>query len=231
MKKIVLILMMISISLGILNAQSRIAKVFFVNLYNQKVDVRLGEEDDYVFTMAGLDSFSPTYMLETRDFGEYDLWYRLTGDEEWYIWADKDSNPIMCPVQAGQAHCIIADSDGYMSYYTITEEKGSGARVCFFNGSPSTMARMEVGSEWGEADAFTSNLESYAITNYVSVVSGNYNIYWQLPDQVDNDYYYFYPDESGENAHTFNFKPGNYYLFLAYQKDKGDYSVLYNITP
>lgn len=211
---------------------SKASKICFINLYNEKVDVRLGEETSYVFIMEGLDPFTSTYLLKTSGYGEYKLYYKLSSEKKWDYWVDKKDVPYYCAVESGKSHCIVIDADGNANYFTLTEYEGPGARVCFFNGSDTKMSRMEVGTDWNdETVAYTEDLDSFVISNFVTIKSGNYSIFWQFPSQKRNSTWFYYPDSSGKNKEIFDFKNGSYYLFLAYTKGRDDYAVLYNITP
>ena len=171
------------------------AKIFLVNLYDEWVDVQLGEDYNYVFLMEGLGPNDATYMIETWDYGTYTLWFKLEYEREWSYWWDEYTKTAYdCYVDPGYSYAIVIDPDGYPEFYTLTEDYGRGANVCFLNGTPETLTKMEIGEWWGNPMAYADRLNYYTITNFVSVDDGWYSLYWQYPFQRRSDEYYFYPD-------------------------------------
>jgi hypothetical protein len=207
------------------------AKIFFVNLYDDWVDARLGDDYNYVFLMEGLGPSDATYMLETWDYGVYTLWFKLNYEREWWYWWDEyTEDPIDCWVDPGYSYCILMDPDGYPEFFTLTEGSGRGAQVCFLNGTPEDLTRMEIGEWWGDPVAYCDRLEWYTITNFVNIPEGWYSLYWQYPFQRRSGEYYFYPDNSG-GEEIFYFARGDYALFLAYEEYGEPYVNLFYITP
>jgi hypothetical protein len=229
-KKLLLILIMLG-SISLLAAQAKISRVFFVNLYNEPVDVRLGDEDDYIFLMEDLNPNVTTYLVESKLPGEYQLWYKLPSDEEWFYWSDPEGYPYTCLVENDKAYCISMDVNGWINFTTLDIESRGGSKVCFFNGTGSKLSSMQVGRNWGNADQEALDLEPYAMTNFLAVTPGKKSLYWQFPDQVASSRYYYYPDTTGKAAEIFDFKIDNYYLFLAFTDESIDKMILYNITP
>ena len=54
-------------------SQERFAKIFYVNLYAENVDVQLGEDNNPVFIMDGLEPYSSTNMIKTTKTGQFKL--------------------------------------------------------------------------------------------------------------------------------------------------------------
>lgn len=206
------------------------AKICFVNIYEQTLDVRLGEEDNYVFLMEGLEPFLTTRLLNTTNYGNYILYFKLSSEKDWQFWGENDQ-PYYCEVEAGNNYSIVAGYDGTMSYYSMSENASEGAKVCFFNGTSEKIARMEVGKDWNEKTvAYIDNIPSDIISTFVTVTPGNYSLFWQFPSQVRIDEYYFYPTEDGQ-LEVFYLGKGKYYLFLAFTIGRDDRVEFYDITP
>lgn len=230
MKRLFIVFLMIFVLVG--TGVFGATKIFYVNLFDDDVDVRLGDEDDYIFRMIGLEAFSSTYLLETDETGSFKLYFKLNSEDEWYYWVDDDDSPYYCSVERGKSYCILIGWDGRPEYFELNESRSGYPKVCFLNGSRSELTRMEVANEWRDSDiAFANNLSTNTITNFVAIDPGNYSLFWQFPEQEDYDEYYYYPDDSGEYAEVFSFREDNYYLFLAYTVGRTDYAILYNITP
>ncbi len=208
------------------------AKIFLVNMYDDWVDVRLGEDYNYVFLMEGLGPYDATYMLETWDYGVYTLWFKLEYEREWtYWWDDRTERAIDCYVDPGYSYCIFIDPDGYPEFFTLTEDYGRGANVSFINGTTETLSAMEIGEWWGDAVAYSDQLNYYTVTNFVSIQEGWYSLYWQYPYQKRSDEYFFYPDSSGRGDEIFYFGRGDYAVFVAYEEYGEPYANLFYITP
>jgi hypothetical protein len=206
------------------------AYIFFVNLYYDWVDLRVGEQRDYVFMMDGLEPFSATYMLEVWDTGSYDIYYKMDweSDRDWYYWDWID-------IDEGYIYCIIMDQDGYIEWYWMEDPYyyEYGAYVCFLNGGPYGVYYMEV-AEWGFQDgtvAWCEDLDAYMVTNFVAVDEGEYMLYWQYPEDKRSGDYWYYADDSGRSEEIFYFWDSEYYLFMVWEDYDGYIDVeLYNIT-
>ena len=66
------------------------AKIFFLNLYDQNADVRLGEEKDFVFLMEGLKPYQASRLLNTTNTGSYTLYFKESSSKEWFYWSDEN---------------------------------------------------------------------------------------------------------------------------------------------
>jgi hypothetical protein len=210
----------------------RPAKIFYVNLFPGLVDVRLGDSDNYVFEGEGLEPNSVTYYVETTDFGDYVLYFKLSSEDEWIEWTDDEGYLYDCPVNPGELHTIIIGPDGAVDYYSLTADRNRGAKISFINGSDTHLAKMEVGVEFGDDDvAYIDDFYPMEISNFVTASSGVYSLFWQFPSQQVNEEYFYYPNDSGDDYELFDFEEGRYYVFLVYTVSRDDYAVLYDITP
>lgn len=210
----------------------RPSKIFFVNLFPELVDVRLGDSENYVFEMEGLEPNSVTYYVETTDFGDYVLYFKLSSEYEWMEWTDDDGYVYDCPVNPGELHAIIVAPDGTVDYYSLEEDRNRGAKICFINGSDAQLAKMEVGVEFDDDDvAYIEDFYPMEISNFVTADPGVYSLFWQFPSQEVNEEYFYYPDDTGDDYERFDFDEGWYYVFLVYTVSRDDYAVLYSITP
>ncbi|MCG8570569.1 MAG: hypothetical protein MJB14_10555 [Spirochaetes bacterium] len=232
MKKGILIFWFCIIILSLSFGQSRVAKIFYVNLYSVPVDIRLGDEDNYIFYRDALESYDSTYLLEVEDFGDYMLYFKTSGEKEWYYWGDDNSQPYYCEVRSGKTHCIVVGVDGRLAYYFLEEPRGKGPKICFLNGTDSELSTMEVGKEFGDYDvAYVEDLSQDTVTNFVVFKEGRYSLYWEFPWQKNRNKYFFYPDETGMEPERILFENNRYYLFLAYSADQDDYAFYIDITP
>jgi hypothetical protein len=208
------------------------SKIFYVNLYREMVDVRLGDSENYVFEGSGLEPNSVTYYVETTDFGDYVLYFKLSSENRWIEWTDDSGYFYECPVNPGELHTIIIGPDGSVDYYSLEADRLSGAKICFINGSDAQLAKMEVGEEFDDNNvAYIEDFNPMEVSNFVTATPGYYSLFWQFPSQEVMDDYYFYPDESGEDYEIFYFEESRYYVFLVYTVSRDDYAVLYDITP
>jgi hypothetical protein len=210
----------------------RPSKIFYVNLFPDMVDVRLGDSDNYVFEGVGLESNKVTYYVETTDFGDYVLYFKLSSEDEWIQWTDEEGYLYECPVNPGELHTIIIGPDGSVDYYSLKADRRRGAKICFINGSDAPVSKMEVGVEFDDNDvAYIEDFNPLEVSNFVTASPGYYSLFWQFPSQEVYEEYYFYPDESGDGYELFDFEEGKYYVFLVYTESRNDYAVLYDITP
>jgi hypothetical protein len=227
---ILLILLLVMIGTATYGADK--AKIFCVNLYNGNVDFRLGEEKDPVFFMNGLEAFTATSMYVTDQYGTFTFWFKESTDKSFAFWAKDGKTAEKCEIKAGNNYCFIIGVDGTIKLYYLTEEKTSNPKVCFLNGANSSITRMEVSKGWKKnVAAFTDNLGQNAITNFVSVNPDKYSMYWQFPEHVKTDEYYYYPDKSGKKPEILSFNKSAYFIFLAYTLNREDYAVIWDITP
>ncbi|KKL52854.1 hypothetical protein LCGC14_2281310, partial [marine sediment metagenome] len=210
----------------------RPSKIFYVNLFSDPVDVRLGDGENYVFEGEALEPNSVTYYVETTDFGDYTLYFKMTSEDEWIEWTDDDGYLYDCPVNPGELHAIIIGPDGTVDYYSLTADRNRGAKISFINGSDAQLSKMEVGVEFDDNDvAYIEDFDSMEISNFVSASPGVYSLFWQFPSQMVNEEHFFYPDDGGDDYERFDFDEGRYYIFLVYTVSRNDYAVLYDITP
>jgi hypothetical protein len=207
------------------------AKIFFVNLYSENVDVQLGEDNDFVIQELDKEPYTATDMLVTDRMGSYKLYFKTSAEKKWYFWADDKKRARTCVINDGDVLCILFGYEGTINYYIMKEPKGTGAKICLLNGTDETLPKMAVAKTWeGDSDVFVENIDSNVISNFDLLKQGNYGLFWQFEEQVADERYFFYPDDNGD-VEMINFKNGNYYLFMAYKEDDKKYAVWYNITP
>lgn len=209
------------------------SKIFFVNLYYSDLDVRLGDENNYIFKMINLSSYNATYLLPTTRPGNYNLYFKLSTSDTWIAWGNEKGEKYNCLVEENKSHCILAGTDGNMQFFTMDEEKNTGPKICFINGSDSKLNRMEISETWKKNVAYAfEGLEKNLISNFLAFNEGEYSIYWQFPGGQERSNSYFYiPDESGNSPLIFEFRNENYYIFMAFTESREDYGRLITITP
>jgi hypothetical protein len=228
MKKILILFVLLFISIACIFSAT--AKVFYVNLFNEKVDVRLGEEKG-VFQKSGLDPFTATRLSIIKKTGSFKLYFKLSDDKKWSFWGDEKTNePIMCDVNDQEVVCILCGYDGKMDFFTLDEPEGSGAYVCFLNGNDEALTKMSIGKAWGDDIVYTENLDKNALTHFVLLKQGSYGMFWQFQDQAKKGNHFFYPDDNGD-IDMVAFKNGKYYIFMAYLNDGEKYANCFEITP
>ncbi len=232
--KIVFFMLFVFFGISTIFPQS-VSSVFFVNLYQEPVDVRLGEEDDFVFLANGIETITSTYMVNTTKIGTYSLYFKQSRDNQYFFWAAEDEvTPIDCVVKPGKTHCILIGTNGVPEFFTCDIGSGVGPKAALLNGTDSTLTRIEIAKAWGkQVGLFATDLSKDTITHFVNLPQGEYGLFWQFPWQKeDGDKYYFYPDDSGNNIETFLFRNDQFYLFIAcYIEGDTDYGILFNITP
>ena len=207
------------------------AKIFFVNLYNESADMRLGEEKAPVFYMNGLDSYTVTRMNVTQKIGTYKLYFKTSSGDKWYFWGDESGNAYDCSIKDGDVICVLFGYEGSVHYYVLKEPKGPGAFVCLINGTDETLPKMSVSKYWeDESIASMKNIGSNAVSNFGLIKPDNYGLFWQFEDQLESEGYYYYPDDNNDIL-MFDFENARYYLFMTYVVDGTKYSVRYDISP
>ncbi len=210
----------------------RTAKIFMVNLYKEKVDVQLGEDVGFVYQMTGLDSYSSSTYVTTSSYGDYKLYFKISSDENWFFLAADNEKPVMCTVSSSKLYAIIIDEKGKIRFIECDDSFSKGAKVSFFNGSFDIVNTMKIGLSWDvNPAAYVSELDPYSITNMGSIPPSEYNLFWQFPYQVENDNYFFYPDETGNSPMLHVFEANKYYLFLVYTVEDNEYANLFCISP
>uniref|UniRef100_A0A7C4UCB3 Uncharacterized protein n=1 Tax=candidate division WOR-3 bacterium TaxID=2052148 RepID=A0A7C4UCB3_UNCW3 len=208
------------------------AKVFIVNLFNESVDVRLGESDNPVVHKYNLKPYSSTKLARTEKYGDYILYFKLSDSLNWYRWADEDGNVLYCSVKKDKNYCILIGNDGGINYYSLSEDNEKGPKIAFLNGSDKRVKRMEISKKWKDnVQAYCVDFDPNDLSNLVSFKKGNYSMFWQFPSQVKEDDYYYYPNEERTGPEVFKFVDGEYDLFLIYSIGDSEYGILYEITP
>ena len=202
-------------------------KIFYVNLYNKAVDVRLGSESNYIFIMNGLGPKKATYMVNANPTGSYNLYFKVSTKNEWIQWADASDNAFSCDVVADKDYCIVTGTDGNAMFYTLEEPDETGAKVCFFNGTDANISRMEIGEYWGTPKAFIDDLSPNAVSSFVVINPGSYSLFWKYCEQKKKTVL----ADDGKSSEVYSFESGTYYLFLTYLENSVDYGILYIITP
>ena len=231
-KLFILILIFLTLTTALFFSQERVAKIFFVNLFNEKVDIRLGESDYPVFTMNGLDPFSSTYILNTDKIGKHKLYFKKSVENDYYYWSDDGETPNYCNIESGRSYCIFITTNGQINYFFLKDDLKSGAKVCFINGADSQLSKMQISKDWEKnIAAYTENINTNAITNFVTFLPGIYSLYWQFPNQKEINKYFYLTKDSGNSKLVYAFRDNNYYIFLAYSKARTDYAKLLIITP
>jgi hypothetical protein len=104
-------------------------------------------------------------------------------------------------------------------------------KVCFLNLSPQKLNRMEIGTAYTENyELYTSDLQSFDMTNFVDITAGNYGLFWETIEKGNNDQHLFYPNADG-SLYLHSFNDNKWYLFIAYAMDGSDHANLFEITP
>ncbi len=232
MKKILIIILLVLLKLSIWSQeiQTKTAQMFIINLCSITIDIKLGENNS-VFYAQEINPFESSDNIQIKDFGDYHLYFKSSSSEEWHLWLNKEGHPLKYEIKQNMNYCIIIGLNGSMNFYVIEDDLKDGAKACFLNGANLNIPRMEISKKWNEnVAAFIEDINENQISNYITIDSGEYSFFWQLPDQKDNSEYFYFPDSTG-NHQKFNFVKGNYYLFLTLVIDDSSYAILYNITP
>ena len=86
-------------------------------LFNESVDIQVGEDDDKVFFIDELEPFTSSILLATKNYGSHKLYFKGTAEDDWYFWSDDGETPNYCNVKSGNAYCIVIGVDGTIIYY------------------------------------------------------------------------------------------------------------------
>ena len=90
---------------------------------------------------------------------------------------------------------------------------------------------MQISKYWDNKIAtYAEKINVNAITNFVTIYSGIYSLFWQLPNQGNNVYLTVKKDNSKSQL-VYPFRNDNYYLFIAYTDNKNNNAKLIVVTP
>ncbi len=207
------------------------AKIFFINLFNDVVDIRLGDESKPVFQAISINPYGFTAMAEVCEFGKHILYFKPAVQIEWNSWsfADHDSS---CQIDPGKIYCIAIASDGSIHYFTMTEDNAQRAKVCFLNGSHIQVSDMRIAADSLENQAASiQDLEPNTLSNFHTVPAGNYLLFWQFPYQKDAGEFFFYTNNLNSEPEPLIFIDAHYYVFLIYTGNDAVKTLFFDITP
>ncbi|HOJ64176.1 MAG TPA: hypothetical protein PLE45_07120 [Spirochaetota bacterium] len=207
-----------------LNIYSQSSKIFCVNLYANPIDLMVGEEDSFIFKGVNISSYQASSYVETTESGSYKIYIKESDSDQWISLNDK-GNVLTYNIDKGGVYVLVVDTQGLTHFFKCKDSKENGAKILFLNGSQKNVSRMEVSKKWKEGSdgVYTENVPAFTVSNIVALESGKYSLFWQFPDQVKNNNYYYYPDKNG-NEFKYNFDKGKYYLFLVYTKNNKEYA-------
>ena len=206
------------------------AKVFFINLYDQPFDVRLGESTKPVFTMTNLPPRETSHLLNTTELEENFLYYKPSSEDTWMRWKNDQNIPYSCSVEGGKIHAIVARQNGEMSYFTLEDDVGFSPKITMLNGSEKTLDHMKIGKNWEfDSVAYIDDFGPYEMTNFKSIPSGDYGLFW-LPLGSRSSGYYYLPEGNTGNIKQLSFETGKYYIYFIFSEENILHAGLYDIT-
>ncbi|MBN1797262.1 MAG: hypothetical protein JW822_01705 [Spirochaetales bacterium] len=207
------------------------AKIFFINLFNDVVDIRLGDETKPIFLAESINPYGFTALTEVREFGKHILFFKPAVQSEWNSWftADNDST---CNIEAGKTYCITITIDGSIHFFTMTEDNEQGAKICFLNGSQIQISDLRIAVDSLENKACSiQDLESDTLSNFYTVAAGNYLLFWQFTFQKETDEFFFYTHNMNNQPEPLLFTDAHYYLFCIYTENDAVKALFFDITP
>jgi hypothetical protein len=227
-KKIIIIIALFAVTLYFAAGK---AKIFFVNLYSEKADVRFGEEKSPVFFMNGANPYTASKIVSTDRTGKFKLYFKTSAESKWYYWIDENKETINSEVLDGDVICILFGYEGTIEIYYLDQPKDTGAYVCLLNGTNTNLSKMAVSKSWtDDAVIYMEDMDPDVISNFLAITPDTYGLFWQFPDQVADDRYFYLPDNK-KNVAMYSFLKNKYYIFLAYTKDDKDYAAQFDISP
>lgn len=230
-KNFTLIIIFLIITTVIAFSEEKSANIFFINLFNKKLDIRLGESENPVFTGNNIDPFSSTSMVKVYSTGRYKLYFKKSEDADFNIWLDDGVNPGYYNIESGKSYCISINPNGRINYFLIEDDPKNGAKVCFINGTDSQLTKMQISKEWDKNIAvYTENINKNSVSNFVSFLPGIYALYWQQQDQKGINEYLYAKKNSGNSKLIYVFRENNYYIYLIYTDNKVNHTKLINIS-
>ncbi|MEJ2664506.1 MAG: hypothetical protein P8107_10765 [Spirochaetia bacterium] len=207
------------------------AKIFFVNLFYDVIDIRLGDETDPVYTAKAVKPFSYAPVGKTVRFGRYQLYFKSSNDNRWNSW-NFSGDDNYSEIKPGKIYCIAITTDGAINYFSMNEETGEGAKVCFFNASPIRVSDMRVVLDSAQnLVADIQDLDSNMLSNFYTIPPGRYLLFWQFPFQKSVDEYLFYTQKGTNVPKAFAFRQEHYYVFLICTESDTTKALFFDISP
>lgn len=204
------------------------ARLFVVNLYNEALDIRLGEEESSVFT-ARVQPMGTSLYLKSEREGEFALFYKQTNLNQWSVWRDQENESFLCPLELRKSHCVYISPEGRINYFIMDIKAGNGAYAAFLNASSRSISELKIGMLWEKEFAIhVTDLKKEAISGFSSIIPGNYGLFWQQKEQKSAGEYSFHPGPDN-NLELFPFNTGFYYLFILLETDGELKPLLFNI--
>jgi hypothetical protein len=206
------------------------AKLFFINIFHDIVDVRLGPEDHPVYRALAVRPASYSPLSPTSLFGGYPLYFKPTTSERWNTWSFNDQDSI-CNVEPAMIYCIVIAGDGTLNFYTMREKPGPGARICFLNASHVRVARMWIsGRTFENRAAGAENMDSNTLSNFITVPQGAYMLFWQFPFQEDTEEYLYFSRNQRNIPEQLPLQNGHYYIFCIYTENDAVNPLFFDVT-
>jgi hypothetical protein len=213
------------------SAEQSPAKIFFINLFYDVVDIRLGRQNQPVYEASAVYPFSYTPLAQTSRFGKYLLYFKPSAQDEWNSWSFNEQDTF-CEVEPGRIYCIVITADGTLNYFSMTEKSGQGARVCFFNASHVPVAEMRISQHTLENRvASIQDLGSNMLSNFTAVPQGTYMLFWQFPFQKQKEEFLFYSRDQKSLPEGLSLLGDHYYVFCIYTENDAIKALFFDITP
>jgi hypothetical protein len=213
-----------------LGAETDGPKLFVLNLSSFTLDIRLQDEETKAFEAHGVRPNWATRLEPLKERGDFVLYFRQTGEDRWYQWADKPGSPVPCRVESGNVYCILFTREGEILYSALDEEYTESPQVCFANLSGKALSEVELGEAWQhETKLELENLKDRTITGFLPVLSGSHAFFWAFQDnELDH---YTYIDQEREEPEFFELQKGEYYIFAVAAGRNTVFPLVFKITP
>jgi hypothetical protein len=206
--------------------------IIVCNLSRDNVNIMIGDDETTVFYTDNLQEFDTTALVSVDYTGTYTLYDMYPEDWDWLpMYRSETEEEYTVTLREGKILALLITPDNDVYDFELSYNYNGYGKVMFANLSEYNMAMMEVAKEFGDHNVvWSQNLNYYTLSNFGDAPSGSYGLFWQTSEMLEDEDYYFYPDDDG-NPEMKEVTWGKWYQMMVYDKDGKSTCTFFDITP
>ena len=154
-------------------AGTSVTMLFVFNQTQDALAVRIGEDHPGKLEIAEIGALSASRLTQFTNRNTHRVSIKTSSSDRW-----KSIGEMILPVE--NVFCLLIQPDHSFRVIPLEQEAKAGVNVAFFNGTDTTMARMQIGSSWGsEESAFVENVEPGTLIGFRTIAEGFHSVLWQ----------------------------------------------------
>ena len=150
------------------------ATMFFVfNQTQDMLDVRLGRNTVEGLVISHIGALSASRLTELTNGSNNMISIRTPSSDRW-----QSIGQMTLPGE--KVCCLLIQPDYSFQVIPLEKQAKAGINIVFFNGTDTTMARMEVGASWNSKEsAFVENVAPGMLIGFRTIAEGSHSVLWQ----------------------------------------------------